>query len=126
MPIPRRHILYDLWVADGAILEQAETWRKILTEAASTCGFTVVGKQFHQFEPVGVTGILLLSESHMSVHTWPEERLATLDLFTCGEHDMSIFVESIRAAVRPIHEEMELVKRGDRRVVFEQGEKLLQ
>jgi len=114
----RRHILYDLWVADGAMLERVDPWRRILTEAAQICGFTVVGEQFHQFEPVGVTGILLLSESHMSVHTWPEEKLATLDLFTCGDHDLSIFVESIRAVVQPIHEEMELVKRGERLAVL--------
>lgn len=114
----RRHLLYDIWVADGAILERVETWRAILTEAAQTCGFTVVGERFHQFKPVGVTGILLLSESHMSVHTWPEEKLATLDLFTCGDHDTSIFVNAIRAAVQPVHEEMDLAKRGERLVFF--------
>ena len=48
-------------------------------------GITILGDKFHKFEPHGVSGVILLSESHVSIHTWPEEGYAALDIFTCGE-----------------------------------------
>ena len=53
--------------------------------AASEAGATIVGETFHRFQPVGVTGILAIAESHMGVHTWPEYGFAAVDIFTCGE-----------------------------------------
>ena len=56
-----------------------------MVEAALECGATVVQKCFHQFNPHGVSGVVIISESHLAIHTWPELGYAAVDLFTCGE-----------------------------------------
>lgn len=61
--------------------------RDTLTEAARLCGATVLHTKFHQFSPQGLTGYILLAESHISIHTWPEYGYAAVDLFTCGSMD---------------------------------------
>lgn len=53
--------------------------------AARDSGLNVVGDVFHQFEPQGVTGTVLLAESHLAIHTWPEEGLVTVDVYTCND-----------------------------------------
>ena len=53
--------------------------------AAREAGATVVGQSFHKFDPVGVTGIVAIAESHLCIHTWPEYGYAAADIFTCGE-----------------------------------------
>ena len=53
---------------------------------AQECEFTVVNRAFHQFEPFGVTGVLVLAESHFSAHTYPEENLIYIDVFCCSPH----------------------------------------
>lgn len=111
----RRHLLYDAWFEGEAAIERlrwVEPWRPILREAARVSGATVLGEQFHQFEPHGVTGLLLLAESHLSVHTWPEEGLATLDLFTCGSADIEHVVAWLRETLSPARERLRVVERG--------------
>ncbi|MEM0963535.1 MAG: adenosylmethionine decarboxylase, partial [Bacteroidota bacterium] len=81
--------------------------------ACRAAGATVLGAQFHQFQPEGVTGIVLLSESHASVHTWPEAGLVTLDVFTCGALDAAAIVDAIRQRVSPVRERVTAVARGD-------------
>src|SRR3989339_816081 len=54
-------------------------------EAAVECGATVVEKKFHMFNPYGVSGVVIISESHLAIHTWPEYGYAAVDLFTCGD-----------------------------------------
>jgi len=53
--------------------------------AAAEAGATVLGESFHKFQPVGVTGVVIISESHICIHTWPEHRYAAVDIFTCGD-----------------------------------------
>ncbi len=53
--------------------------------AANEAGATVVGESFHKFDPVGVTGIVAIAESHLCIHTWPEHGYAAADVFTCGD-----------------------------------------
>ena len=59
--------------------------RQALICAAREAGATIVGETFHKFQPMGVTGIVAIAESHMGVHTWPEYAFAAVDIFTCGE-----------------------------------------
>ena len=108
----RRHILFDLWVDNAEVLKWAPPLRTLLVEAARASGATVLADRFHQFEPYGVTGILLLAESHVSIHTWPEEGLATLDVFTCGAMDTDLILNHVRAALAPTREQVETVLRG--------------
>jgi S-adenosylmethionine decarboxylase len=65
-------------------LNDAEYLRGAMVEAATRCGATIVGENFIKFQPQGVTGVLVLSESHLSIHTYPEEGFAAIDCYTCG------------------------------------------
>ena len=60
--------------------------KRALLDAAAAAGATVVGEVFHKFAPQGVTGIVCIAESHISIHTWPEHAYAAVDIFTCGKN----------------------------------------
>ena len=112
MELGRRHFLYDLWVPDATLLQRIEPLRAVLLAAARDSGATVLANRFHQFEPHGVTGMLLLAESHLSVHTWPEERLVTVDIFTCGAMDTSLIIQRLRETLTPCREHLTTIRRG--------------
>ena len=80
-----RHILAEFFECDPNILNNPELVEKYMLEAALECGATVVNKCFHLFMPHGVSGVVIISESHLAIHTWPEYGYAAVDLFTCGE-----------------------------------------
>ena len=63
---------------------RAESLRALCLASARDAGLTIVGESFHQFEPQGVTGTVLLAESHLAIHTWPERDSATLDVYVCN------------------------------------------
>lgn len=67
-------------------LNEIERLKEVLREAAVAAGATVLSVTTHQFEPFGMTGIAVLQESHISVHTWPEYGYASIDIYTCGTH----------------------------------------
>lgn len=118
IPHPSRsgghHLLVDLWVSDPEPLRHVDAWEALLPSACREAGATVLGARFHQFHPEGVTGIVLLAESHASVHTWPEAGLVTLDVFTCGALDARAIVDRIRDALAPVvRERVTAVARGD-------------
>jgi len=77
----------DSWVEDAAVLLDEAALRSTLRAAADAGGATVVGEAFHVFPNGAVTGVLLLAQSHLSIHTWPELLLANVDLLTCGDVD---------------------------------------
>ncbi len=79
------HYLIELTQCDPAFLQDADYVEKILKEAIVLSGATKVGEVFHRFSPHGVSGVILISESHFSIHTWPEYRYAAVDLFSCNE-----------------------------------------
>ena len=79
------HILVDLFDCDPALLDDVERVGGVMTAAADAAGATIVDSTFHRFSPCGVTGVLIITESHMAIHTWPERGFAAVDLFTCGE-----------------------------------------
>lgn len=79
-----RHVTMDLREVSFDKLNDADFLRSIMVEAAHRCGATIVGENFIKFVPQGVTGVLILSESHLSIHTYPEEGFAAIDCYTCG------------------------------------------
>ncbi len=92
-----RHYLVDLHGCDPRIITKVGPTRERLLQAAHECGATVVSDSFHQYQPHGVSGIILIAESHLSIHTWPEEAFAALDIFTCGdEMRPQVAIDSIR------------------------------
>jgi S-adenosylmethionine decarboxylase len=80
-----RHVAIDTWGVDFEKLNSAEFLQRHMVEAAEACGATVLSVQSQQFEPQGATVLVLLSESHISIHTYPERGFAALDCYTCGE-----------------------------------------
>ena len=78
------HLLLELRQCNPALLNDIDHIRKAMVEAAESVGAHVVGESFHRFNPQGVTGILAIAESHISIHTWPEYGYAAADIFTCG------------------------------------------
>ena len=80
-----RHILAEFFECDPNVLNNPPLVEKYMLEAALECGATIVNKCFHLFAPHGVSGVVIISESHLAIHTWPEFGYAAVDLFTCGE-----------------------------------------
>ena len=85
---PGTHLLIDFFEAKN--LQDLEHIRQGLTEAALACGATVLEVKLHSFgENCGITGVAILAESHITIHTWPEINYAALDIFVCGSCDAS-------------------------------------
>ncbi|HOK55834.1 MAG TPA: adenosylmethionine decarboxylase [bacterium] len=80
------HIILDLYeCSDFNILNSPEKIKKILLKAVEKSKATLIDVKIHKFSPVGVSGFALISESHISIHTWPEKKYAGVDIYTCGE-----------------------------------------
>lgn len=78
------HVLLELRDCNPTLLNDLGYIRQAMLTAALDVGATVVGESFHRFSPQGVTGILAIAESHISIHTWPEYGYAAADIFSCG------------------------------------------
>ena len=79
-----RHLLLELKDCNRDLLNDLDSLRELLTEAATACGAEVLGDSFHRFSPQGVSGVVVIAESHLFIHTWPEHGYAAVDIFTCG------------------------------------------
>jgi S-adenosylmethionine decarboxylase len=94
------HVLADLWEVDPVLLRDAARLEALLRGAAGAAGARVIAGHFHHFGGEGgVTGMLMLAESHLSIHTWPERGLAAVDAFMCGEARAEVAVEWLRAGL---------------------------
>lgn len=80
-----RHLLVEYYDCDPDVLDSVEQISAAMVKAAEMSGATVINNTFHHFSPFGVSGVVVIAESHLSIHTWPEYRFAAVDLFTCGE-----------------------------------------
>jgi S-adenosylmethionine decarboxylase proenzyme len=92
-----RHTLLDFYGCDADTLKTVEQVRSIMCEAARQGQATIVNETFHQFSPHGISGVVVIAESHLAIHTWPEHGYAAVDLFTCGE---TIVLERIEACLK--------------------------
>ncbi|GAA0137866.1 adenosylmethionine decarboxylase [Paenibacillus sp. YSY-4.3] len=97
-----RHVAVDTWGVDFEVLNNAELLQAHLVEAAESCGATVLSVQSKQFEPQGATVLVLLSESHLSIHTYPERGFAAIDCYTCGETvDPQLAIDYLVSVLKP-------------------------
>ncbi|MBI2153746.1 MAG: adenosylmethionine decarboxylase [Candidatus Rokubacteria bacterium] len=80
-----RHLLLELFDCDAQVINSLETVKGALVEAAKRAQATIVDVVFHEFNPFGISGVVVIAESHLSIHTWPEYRYAAVDIFSCGE-----------------------------------------
>lgn len=79
-----KHLLVELNDCDRELLNNLDAIRDIMLTAAVGCGATILGESFHRFSPQGVSGVIIIAESHLTIHTWPEHGYAAADVFTCG------------------------------------------
>jgi S-adenosylmethionine decarboxylase proenzyme len=77
----------EFYRCDARLLDDVATIRRIALGTAEAVAATVVGEAFHRFAPQGVSGTVVIAESHISVHTWPESLYVAVDIFTCGGLD---------------------------------------
>ena len=105
------HLLIDLWDADR--LDDIGYIKKTLIECVAACKATLLHIHLHQFsDSGGISGVAVLAESHMSVHTWPERGYAAFDVFMCGDAEPLNAVEILRSAFNPEKLEMKELLRG--------------
>jgi S-adenosylmethionine decarboxylase len=80
-----RHLLLELFDCDVDAISNLESVKGALIEAAKRAQATIVDVVFHEFNPFGVSGVVVIAESHLSIHTWPEYRYCAVDVFSCGD-----------------------------------------
>ena len=108
-----QHHIVELHGCDPDRLRYVDDLREVLLRAAARASATVVGFAFHQFLPDGASGVLLIAESHVSMHTWPEHGYMAMDVFTCGdEMDPEIAIRVVKEGVDADHVRVETVDRG--------------
>ncbi len=107
------HILGELYGVDPHTLSYVENIEPIIQKISQDCQFNVLTSSFHQFKPYGVTGFLLLAESHLSIHTWPEEGFLAVDIFSCSSREQAIQAfERLVQAFDPIRFDKRILDRG--------------
>ena len=79
-----QHILLDLYDCQ-CDLSNTSLMQKVLLDAAKEANATIVSHHFHTFSPHGVSGVVIIQESHFTIHTWPEHNFASIDIYTCGD-----------------------------------------
>jgi S-adenosylmethionine decarboxylase proenzyme len=107
-----RHVLAEYHGCPAPALDDEAAIRTAMHAAAKAAGATVIQAVFHRYAPQGVTGVLVLAESHISVHTWPESGYAAVDFFTCGHCDPEAAHEVLSAAFGARRAEILVVDRG--------------
>lgn len=117
-----RHILVEFSGCDAEIMNDVSTIEKGMVDAAAEAGATVINSTFHHFSPYGVSGVVVIQESHLAIHTWPEYGYAAVDLFTCGDtvdpwvsfdHLKKVFKAKDFSAIEMYRGSLNLLNRSD-------------
>ena len=104
-----RHLLMELEECNEETLNDLEALKTAMLTAAEEAGATVMGESFHRFAPHGISGVVVIAESHLCIHTWPEYGYAAADIFTCGtsvqpERAAELLVEKLGARKHSVQE----------------------
>ena len=79
------HLLVELRDCNSKLLNDLKKVEDLMVSAAKTANATVIESRFHKFSPFGISGVVVIAESHLTIHTWPEYGYAAIDVFTCGD-----------------------------------------
>jgi S-adenosylmethionine decarboxylase len=110
-----QHVLADLYGIAPALLRDAPALAAVLRSAAEAAGAHLLASHFHSFgTDDGVTGVVLLAESHISIHTWPEFGFAAADIFMCGNTEPARALAVLVTALAPLRQEVRTAARGAR------------
>jgi spermidine synthase len=108
-----QHLIVDAYECQHDILNDAERLKEVLIKAIDDIGMEILSVHFHSFSPQGVTGVIGISTSHCSIHTWPEKGYAALDLYTCGKQDIWPALKDILDKIKAKRVELYEVTRGE-------------
>jgi S-adenosylmethionine decarboxylase len=109
-----RHLLVEFYNCDKEVLDDVAAIEDHMRTAARKANSTIVNSTFHRFSPYGVSGVVVIAESHLSIHTWPEYGYAAVDLFTCGESvDPWKAFEYLKEVLKSERESTMELKRGE-------------
>jgi len=107
------HIIADLYGVKGDLIDKVEDIKDLLEGAVEYAQLTKISSHYHQFQPHGATGVVLIAESHLSIHTWPELGIATVDVYTCGDPEQcKKAMDYIIEKLKPTKVEMKIFDRG--------------
>jgi len=112
-----RHLLVEFTGCDAAPLADLDRVTTAMLQAAEASGATIVTHSFHHFSPHGVSGAVIIAESHLAIHTWPEHGFAAVDFFSCGKVDMESGLAVLRHAFAATAETRLELERGPLRAV---------
>lgn len=121
MPLGR-HILVELYGSPSSVLNDVIRIEACMVKAARAANATVIDTSFHRFSPCGVSGVVVIHESHLSIHTWPEYGFAAVDLFTCGDSiDPWPAYEALKSDLKAAHGATREIERGQLDVAPQTG-----
>lgn len=107
------HLLADFYGLDAAQLVSCDAIDALLRAGAQAAGARILHSHFHSFgDAMGVTGVVLLAESHISIHTWPEFGFAAADIFMCGDAQPRLALDIIETALKPASSIVQTIARG--------------
>jgi len=105
------HLIADFWY--GKIIEKEKEIKQILIGAVKKANCLPLEIAIHKFEPQGITGVILLEESHISIHTWPEKNFVAVDIYTCGDKSMpEMALDFLKKEFQPQKIKIKRVQRG--------------
>ena len=109
-----RHIIVEYYECDPDIMNDVSAIEKNMVGAAEKAGATIINSTFHHFSPYGVSGVVVIQESHLAIHTWPEYRYASVDLYTCGDTvDPWVSYQYLKEVFRAGHGSAVEMRRGE-------------
>ena len=108
------HIIADFYGVKEDLISKLEKMKEIFEDAVEYSKLSEISSDYYQFKPEGASGIILISESHLSFHTWPEYNLVTLDIYTCGTEEQAFKAyEYLKEKLKPKKIEENIIKRGN-------------
>jgi len=112
MDTKSQHLLVELFDCNTDALKNESLLKNLLEKAAKAANVTIVQSVFHQFSPQGITGIVIIEESHLSIHTWPEYGYASVDFYTCGDGLPEKALQVIQKGLTAERTETLMIERG--------------
>jgi S-adenosylmethionine decarboxylase proenzyme len=107
-----RHLVVEYHGCDRELLNDKKQMERLMRLAAEKARATVVGAIFHTYSPQGVSGVVVVEESHFSIHTWPEYGYAAVDCYTCGDCEPEAAHEFLKEQLRAAETELMILDRG--------------
>ena len=112
-----KQIIVELYDCKSDLLSNPEMINEIMCAAAEAMKATIVTSTFHHFSPLGVSGVVVIKESHLTIHTWPEFSYAAVDIFTCGDIDMNKGLNYLQEKLEAQSVESKELIRGERLIL---------